>query len=104
MKQTCSCRRDAGADAPLNTRRQWLGLAALAAPERPRGHWIDAKSAVYVLDSKRHDSMGPTIASFAQKIDAQKFAGQWGGKVLRFAEVNPEMVDLSGGALHDGKM
>ena len=71
---------------------------------QPRGNWMDAKSGFYVLGSKRHGSMGPTIASFAQEPDAQKFAGQWGGKVLRFAEVKPEMVDLSGGALHDSKM
>lgn len=72
--------------------------------EQPRGNWIDAKSGFYVLGSKRHGSMGPTIASFAQESDAKKFAGQWGGKVLRYAEVKPEMVDLSGGALHDSKM
>ena len=72
--------------------------------QQPRSNWIDARSGFYVLGSKRHGSMGPTIASFALEVDAQKFAGQWGGKVLRFAEVKPEMVDLSGGALHDGKM
>lgn len=72
--------------------------------EQPRGHWIDASSAYYVLGSKRHGSMGPTIASFAQEPDAKKFTEQWGGKLLRYAEVKPEMVDLSGGALHDSKM
>lgn len=72
--------------------------------EQPRGNWIDAKSGFYVLGSKRHGSMGPTIASFAQELDAKKFAEQWGGKMLRYAEVKPEMVDLSGGALHDTKM
>ena len=72
--------------------------------DQPRGNWMDAKSGIYVLGSKRHGSMGPTVASFAQESDAQKFAGQWGGKILRYAEVKPEMVDLSGGALHDGKM
>lgn len=72
--------------------------------EQPRGNWIDAKSGFYALGSKRHGSMGPTIASFAQELDAKKFAEQWGGKVLRYAEVKPEMVDLSGGALHDTKM
>lgn len=72
--------------------------------EQPRGHWIDARSAYYVLGSKRHGSMGPTIASFAQELDAKKFAQQWGGKLLRYAEVKPDMVDLSGGALHDSKM
>jgi copper chaperone NosL len=72
--------------------------------DQPRGNWIDAKSGFYVLGSKRNGSMGPTIASFAQEGDAKKFAEQWGGKLLRYAEVKPEMVDLSGGALHDSKM
>ncbi|MCV2370605.1 nitrous oxide reductase accessory protein NosL [Roseateles oligotrophus] len=72
--------------------------------EQPRGHWIDAKTGIYVLGSKRHGSMGPTIASFAQEAEAQAFAKQWGGRVLRYAEIKPEMVDLSGGALHDSKM
>ena len=71
---------------------------------QPRGNWIDAKSGFYVLGSKRHGSMGPTIASFAQELDAKKFVQQWGGKLLRYAEVKPGMVDLSGGALHDSKM
>lgn len=72
--------------------------------EQPSGHWIDAKTAVYVLGSKRHGSMGPTIASFAQEADAAKFAVEYGGKVLRFADIKRDMVDLSGGALHDTRM
>jgi len=72
--------------------------------EQPVGHWIDAKTAVYVLGSKRHGSMGPTIATFAQEADAVKFAAEYGGKVLRFAEITADMVDLSGGALHDTRM
>ncbi|SDM45301.1 copper chaperone NosL [Oryzisolibacter propanilivorax] len=72
--------------------------------DAPQGHWIDAKGAFYVVGSKRHGSMGPTIASFAQRADADKFAGEYGGKVLAFAEVKPDMVDLSGGALHDTRM
>jgi Cu-processing system permease protein len=68
------------------------------------GHWIDAKTAFYVLGSKRHGSMGPTIASFAQEADATKFAAEYGGKVLRFGEIKADMVDLSGGALHDTRM
>lgn len=70
----------------------------------PRGHWIDAKTAVYVVGGKRHGSMGPTIGSFAQEADAKKFAAEYGGKVLRFAEITAGMVDLSGGALHDTRM
>ncbi|MBI3283573.1 MAG: nitrous oxide reductase accessory protein NosL [Burkholderiales bacterium] len=72
--------------------------------EQPRGHWIDARTAYYVLGSKRHGSMGTTVASFAQEESARKFAAQWGGRLLRYAEVRPDMVDLSGGALHDSRM
>lgn len=48
--------------------------------------------------------MGPTLASFTREADAQAFAGQFGGRVLKFAEVTPDMADLSGGAQHDGRM
>lgn len=72
--------------------------------DQPRGNWFDARTGFYVLGSKRKGSMGPTIASFAQEADATAFAAKNGGRVLRFADVKPEMVDLSGGALHDTKM
>lgn len=72
--------------------------------EQPRGHWIDAETSFYVVGSKRQGSMGPTFASFAEQAAATAFAGQHGGKVLRFAEVTPEMADLSGGAQHDTRM
>lgn len=72
--------------------------------DKPVGHWIDARQAVYVLGSKRHGSMGPTAASFADEAAAKAFAAQWGGRVLRYAEIKPDMVDLSGGALHDTRM
>ncbi|WP_029001811.1 nitrous oxide reductase accessory protein NosL [Azohydromonas australica] len=72
--------------------------------EQPRGHWFDARSGFYVVGSKRHGSMGPTIAGFAGEQDAHKFAAEYGGKVLRFAEVKPEMADLGGGSAHDKHM
>jgi copper chaperone NosL len=72
--------------------------------EQPRGHWFDAKTGFYVVGSKRHGSMGPTIASFAAEADARSFASVHGGKVLGFAQVTPEMADLGGGAQHDTRM
>ncbi|HET9701070.1 MAG TPA: nitrous oxide reductase accessory protein NosL [Burkholderiales bacterium] len=72
--------------------------------DKPEGHWIDARTAVYVHGSRRRGSMGPTIASFSREEDAKAFAGMHGGRVLRFAEVKPEMVILDGGALHDQRM
>ncbi len=70
----------------------------------PQDHWIDARSAFYVLGSKKMGSMGPTLGSFFKEEDAKKFAAAYGGKVLKFGDVTPPMVALDGGALHDQHM
>jgi len=67
----------------------------------PRGHWIDAKTAFYVMGSRMRGSMGPTLASFSREQDAKSFAGKYGGKVLRFGEVKLDMVTLDGGVIRD---
>lgn len=72
--------------------------------DQPTGNWIDAKSALYVLGSKKLGAMGPTLAAFARMEDAQTFAKQFGGKMLRFDEVTLSMVRLDGGAQHDERM
>jgi copper chaperone NosL len=72
--------------------------------EEPKGHWIDAKSAYYVVGSKKMGSMGPTFGSFAKEDDAKQFANTNGGKVYKFGEITPEMAALDGGALHDQHM
>jgi copper chaperone NosL len=71
---------------------------------QPKGHWIDAKAAFYVLGSSRKGSMGPTLGSFAREADAQAFATKYGGKVLRFEQVTLDMVSLNGGVLRDERM
>jgi copper chaperone NosL len=70
----------------------------------PQDHWIDARNAFFVHGASKRGSMGPTLASFAREEDAKAFAAQYGGKVLRFTEVTPDMVSLDGGALHDQRM
>lgn len=72
--------------------------------EVPRGHWFDVRQGFYVLGSKRQGSMGPTLASFREPAAAQAFAQNFGGKVLAFAALKPDMVDLSGGAQQDSRM
>jgi len=72
--------------------------------DAPREEWIDAKKAFYVLGSKKMGGMGPTLASFAKQEDAQAFAKNNGGKVLRFDEVTIDMVALDGGVLRDETM
>ncbi len=70
----------------------------------PRGQWIAARSAYYVRGSSQRGSMGPTLAAFAARADAQAFAQKYGGTVLAFGEVTIDMIDLHGGAEHDRRM
>ena len=71
---------------------------------KPTGNWIDARTAVYVRDSKVMGSMGPTFAAFAERPAAEAFVKQHGGTIVNFGEVTPEMADLRGGAHHDHGM
>lgn len=72
--------------------------------EKPQSNWIDAKQAFYVLGSKKTGSMGPTLAAFSVRQDAETFAKEFEGKVLHFNEITPDMVDLTGGVVHDEHM
>lgn len=72
--------------------------------DEPVGHWIEARSAWYVHGSSRRGAMGPTIAPFARQEAAQKFAGEFGGRVMRLDDIKPDRVMLDGGALHDHRM
>ncbi|WP_301101193.1 nitrous oxide reductase accessory protein NosL [Propionivibrio sp.] len=60
-------------------------MAAWRFKSYPQGHWIDARSAFYVVGSSRKGSMEPTVASFGAEADAKTFSAQYGGKVLRLA-------------------
>jgi copper chaperone NosL len=64
--------------------------------EHPRGNWIDAKSAIYVIGSRKHGSMGPTFGSFSNVQDAEAFVTKEGGKVLRFDQITIDMVGMTG--------
>lgn len=68
---------------------------------KPRGHWIDARSAFYVLDSRARGAMGPAIGSFARREDAQAFAAREGGRVLAFAQIRPGMLNPGARPAHD---
>ena len=72
--------------------------------EKPQSNWIDARQAFYVLGSKKTGSMGPTLAAFNSQKDAESFAKSFGGKVLRFEQVTSDMVNLTGGVIHDKDM
>lgn len=72
--------------------------------DAPKGAWIDAKKAFYVVGTRKRGAMGPTLPSFGSRAGAEKFAATEGGKVLAYAEITPDMARLDGGALHDQRM
>jgi len=62
----------------------------------PKDHWIDARKAWYVPESALPGAMGPTLASFLHKKDAEAFARRYGGRVLSFDQVTLRLItDLS---------
>jgi len=74
--------------------------------EHPTGNWIDAKTAIYVAGSKKMGSMGPTFGSFSSMQDAEAFVKKEGGKIVRFEQITPDMLNKSesGAAAHDAMM
>lgn len=67
--------------------------------QKPRGHWIAARAALYVFGSNAQGSMGPAIVPFSQQADADAFVRQQGGKVLRFEQIRPDMLNGSRGGM-----
>jgi len=64
--------------------------------QHPKDHWIDARKAWYVPESALPGAMGPTLASFLHRKDAEAFAHRYGGQVLSFKQVNIKVItDLS---------
>lgn len=72
--------------------------------DKPRDNWIDAKTAFYVAGSGKMGSMGATFASFSRNEDAQAFAAKHGGKVLRFDQVNIDMLAIDKSGQQDSRM
>lgn len=60
--------------------------------DHPKDHWIDARKAWYVPESALPSAMGPTLASFRNKADAEKFAQRYHGKVLSYGEVTVDLI------------
>jgi len=67
--------------------------------QKPKGHWIPARDALYVIGSKAQGSMGATIASFGQQADAEAFVEKQGGKVLRFDQITLSMLNSTSGGM-----
>lgn len=58
----------------------------------PEGGYDYAAGLYYVVGSKTMGPMGAEALPFRKKADAEAFAAKEGGKVVRFDELNPELV------------
>ncbi|KPV41226.1 hypothetical protein AN478_04890 [Thiohalorhabdus denitrificans] len=75
-----------------------MGKSAWERPHKAEGAWIPAREAHYVVGSDRRGAMGPTLASFGKRSEAETFAAEHGGEVLGFADIERDLVaELPGG-------
>ncbi len=57
------------------------------------GNWINAKEAVYVIGSSRVGGMGaPETVPFSMADKATKFAKEFGGEIVAFADIPREYI------------
>lgn len=53
---------------------------------------VDARRAWYVAGHPLRGAMGPTLASFREREDAEVFARRFGGRILAFDQITLELV------------
>ncbi len=68
-----------------------MSLSPWDAPDD--SHLIPASTATFVLGSSKKGAMGDTLASFSDPAAANKFATEYGGRVLKLSEI--QLQDLN---------
>ena len=71
-------------------------VATAAWDSQENAQYIDAKKALFVTGHKLQGAMGPALASFSKKADAEKFIKENGGKILTFDEIDIETISMMG--------
>lgn len=54
--------------------------------------WMEAREAWYVVGHGQRGAMGPSPAPFSERADAERFAGQNGGELYRYEELDMELM------------
>jgi copper chaperone NosL len=67
-----------------------MGRSPWNAPDD--AHLIDAKDAFYVVGTQLKGAMGVVLASFSSREAAEKLAVEQGGRLLRFSEITPALL------------
>jgi len=80
-------------DVAARVRGAWVHDMGGTAWERPDDtRWVRAEEAWYVAGHALPGAMGPTLASFAQRADAERFAREHGGEVLPYGRITLELL------------
>ncbi len=57
-----------------------------------KAKWIDAKKAFYVYAEKKSGAMGDPFLPYLDEEKAKSYVALYGGKVLRFEDITPDML------------
>ena len=82
-------------DSRTIVREAWVHNMHGADWQSPPNHadaYLNAFEAWYVLDHDRRGAMGHTLAPFASQAQAEAFIAQHGGRVLRFDEIDMDLI------------
>ncbi|QJD60771.1 NosL protein [Pseudomonas sp. gcc21] len=79
-----------------------MGQSEWSAPDD--AHLVDAKQAYYVIDIPLQGAMGATLASFADESAAQALAHEHGGRVLRFEDIDQDVLQQAASTQHGQSM
>lgn len=69
-------------------------VATAAWDNQEAATYINAKTAFFVTGHKLHGAMGPALASFSKRLDAESFIKENGGKILTFDEIDVEVISM----------
>ena len=76
-----------------NIQEAWVHDMAVSHWDHPDEEtYIDAKKAFYVIGHNRKGAMGPTLASFSKRANAELFAQSEGGEVLTFDQITLDVL------------
>jgi copper chaperone NosL len=67
-------------------------VATAAWDEQGKAKYIDARTAFFVSGHKLNGAMGPALASFSKRADAESFIVQQGGNILTFDQIDIEVL------------
>mgnify|MGYP005991910841 CR=1 FL=1 len=69
--------------------------------EQEKAQYIDAKTAIFVTGHSLKGAMGPALASFSKQEDAENFAAEFGGELLKFSDIDIDTLSaMSHQAMH----